>query len=131
MVIIMDILIKLFALSIIVTILPITSEVFGISLISIHQRFLLIFPAIGLIISLCSLFLLLGEAKRIRAVNDAKYRINRQYMDEKYQYMFFNRLVGTSSDNKRKWMSSETTWIVFSLQLIIIAAVCVVMLYPN
>ena len=87
-----DILIKLFALSIIVTILPITSEVFGISLISIHQRFLLIFPAIGLIISLCSLFLLLGEAKRIRAVNDAKYRINRQYMDEKYQYMFFNKL---------------------------------------
>lgn len=123
-----EILIKLFTLTIVITILPIATEVFGISLSNIPHEFLLCFPGLGVIISLLSLFLLGKEAKKIKAVNEAKYRINRQCMDEKYHYEYYNDEVGKGDSNRKKWLSFQIIWVVFALELIVIIGVSIVIL---
>ena len=126
-----DLLIKLFALTLGVTILPIASEVFSISIKPIPQNYLLCFPALGFLISLFSFFLLRKEARKMSSVNEAKYRINRQYMDPKYHYAFYNRNVGTGISDKKKLLSFQMTWFVFTLELIVILGVSYLILFTT
>lgn len=124
-----DILIKFFMLTVIISILPIASQVFGIELNTIPQRYLLCFPALGLIVSVLSLIVLLSEAKKMSSANSAKYYINKHCMDPKYHYKFYNDEIGTGSSNKKRWLSFLMPWFVFCLELLIISGICIVILF--
>lgn len=124
-----NILIKFFLLTIIITILPVTSEVLGVVLDNIPQKSLLIFPALGLIVAIFSSFILLDEAKKLQAVNEAKYRINRQNMAKKYHYAHYNDKVGKNitsrekENERKKWLSFRMIWIMLGTELLIIIGV--------
>lgn len=122
-----DILIKLFIFTITITILPIASEVFGIKLNEIDPRFLVCFPALGLVVAFFGFFLISKEAKKMSAVNHAKYRINRG-MDSKYHYHFYNKDVGTEKSDQKKFLSFQMAWFVLILELIVIASVTAVII---
>ena len=99
--------IKLFLLTLAVTILPIVSTVFGVQLKEIANKGLLYaFPFLGLIIAVFSCFILDNEAKRLSAVNTAKYRINNECFPEKYHYHFYNKDILKEEGSERKnWLS--------------------------
>lgn len=97
-----NILIKFFSLTVIISILPIASQVFGIELNAIPHRYLLCFPSLGLLVSVISLIILLSEAKKMSSANDAKYCINKHCMDPKYHYKFYDEVIGTKNSNKKK-----------------------------
>ncbi len=119
-------LIRLFSLTVIITILPIASEIYGIVLNDLPKQYLLCFPGVGLTIAILTLVLLRNEARKIKAVNEAKYRINKQCMSPEYHYVFYNVEVGQEMESKKhKWLSFQMPWLVFSLELIIIAVVFV------
>lgn len=124
-----DILVKFFTLTVIISILPIASQVFGIALNTIPHRYLLCFPALGLIVSVTSLIILLSEAKKMSSANDAKYNINKHCMDPKYHYKFYDNVIGTEKSNKKRWLSFLMPWLVFFLEILIILGICIVILF--
>lgn len=113
-----DTLIKLFLLTVVISILPITTQIFGIELSHLPRLILFCFPALGLIVSVFSLVILHQEAKRMSAVNTAKYRINKQ-MDPLYHYDYFDK------DEKKKStpLSLQMPVVVFLFEFIIILGV--------
>ncbi len=120
-----DILIKLFTLTVVITILPIASEVLGTELNAIPAKCMFLFPALGFIISFLNLFLLKQEAEKIAAVNEAKYRINRECMDSKYHYVYFKNWEA-DAQSKAKWLSHQLPWLVFFLEVLIALGVCII-----
>ena len=129
-----SVLIKSFILVLSTTIIPIVSEVFGIVFNNIIQRFLFIFPIIGILLAIGSFLILLDEGKKINAVNTAKYRIN-QTMDEKYQYYFYTKFNnGNFRDiktNKRKKGLTVIIPIFLLILELIIAVVIIMILISN
>ena len=117
-----NILFKFFVLTIVVAILPIAGEVFGISLNSIQQKYLIFFPILACLIASFSLIILLDEARKVQAVNEAKYRINRMNMDSRYHYEYYNDQVGKgmNKSKKRRWLAFKMPWFTFALEIIII-----------
>lgn len=124
-----DILIKFFTLTVIISILPIASQVFGIELNTIPHRYLLCFPTLGLIVSVISLIIQLGEANKMRSANEAKYYINKHHMDPKYRYKFYDDVIGTKDTKKSKWLSFRLPWLVFSVEILIILGICIIILF--
>ncbi len=118
-----NLLIKIFILTIIVAILPLTSEALGIAVIELAVNQMLIFPMISLVIAIYGFIVLLDEAKKMRAVNNAKYRINKQ-MDEKHQYDLYNPNVGkkegVEKKDKKNWLVYKITYMAFIVELLII-----------
>lgn len=130
-----SILIKMFVLTTIITILPIVSDAFGLSLNIIPSDVVFCFPALGLVLSCLSLFIILDEAKKIQAVNEAKYRINRNRMESSYHYHFYNPNIGKQTSNgkrkKTKWLAFKMPWIVFGTELLIIGTVIFFIMSSN
>lgn len=124
-----DILIKFFTLTVIISILPIASQIFGIELNAIPHRYLLCFPTLGFIISVISLIIQLGESKKMSSANEAKYYINKHHMDPKYRYKFYDDVIGTKDTNKNRWLSFMLPWIVFSVEILIILGICIIIIF--
>ena len=92
-----------FLLVVVISILPIVNEIFGISIEhNTVQAIAFVFPFIGAIISVLSFIILSSEAKRVNAVNQAKYRINKM-MDEKYQYVFYKKSKTSEKESKKPY----------------------------
>ena len=132
-----EILTKSFILVVVVALLPISSEVLGLVLDDIPLEIQVIFPILGILISIFSAVILWGENKRMIAVNDAKYYLNRQAFEEKHQYYFFNDNVGKTKnveEEKKKigdYLCYKVVIGVLILELIINLAVIMVILYPR
>lgn len=124
-----NILIKFFLMTVVVTVLPITSDIFGVSLKTAptDSRYLLFFPALGLIIAILSLVLLLAEAKRMTAVNRAKYRINGENMDKKYQYININGKMHMP----KRWLVGKIAWVFFGVEVLIVFATAIFIIAMN
>ena len=118
-----DLLIKFFVLFIVVSTLPIMSGVLGAKLSEIPQRYLIIFPIVGILISLFSRYILLEESRRLTSVNDTKKSINQKCFIPKYQYIECAK-KGNKTTNKK--LSSRLPNIMFFLELVI--AGCVILI---
>ncbi len=115
-----DIAIKLFILDIIVLLLPVSTEILGINLILIKSEYIAFFSLFGVLIAVLTYCILTDEAKKISAVNKAKYRINRQ-MKEKYQYVNY---VGNMAD-KRKQLAFSLPKYILAVEIIMAVMVAV------
>lgn len=79
-----DILIKMLIFDMLIIALPIMSEAMGFSLADIG-KYKFILPGIGLFIAVLTYIILEDEAKKIAAVNKAKYEIN-ELLPTQYRY---------------------------------------------
>ena len=127
-----DIAIKIFTLVVIICLLPFVSEVSGIKLIDTAKLYSLCFPVIAFLVACVGQLILSDESRRLRAVNTAKYRLNRQYMIERYHYDYYNDNVGQKRTNKavdpqiieqqeKRWLSTTLPVKIFVVELFIIA----------
>ncbi|MBE6844657.1 MAG: hypothetical protein E7508_02930 [Ruminococcus sp.] len=108
--------IKLFITTVVITILPLTTSVFGIELSNItDKKLILCFPVLGLITALISFLILRNEAQRINAVNRAKYRINKECLPSKYQYIYYEE------KDPKKWQTFVISNCILIAELLIIA----------
>lgn len=80
-----QVLIKLTTLAVVVTVLPLTSEIFGVKLENISAEAKFFFPILGFLISVFSLVILCQEANRLHWVGNAKRRVNDD-MPKRYHY---------------------------------------------
>ena len=110
--------IKCFLLTVIITIVPIVSEISGIVFAELIDRFLIVFPAIGFILACGSHYLLLDEAKKMSNVNKAKYRINK-LMDERYHYNFYHHLQNNEFHDKKGKIKPSLANIIAAMLLLI------------
>lgn len=108
-----NICIKLFILNIIVTMLPFTSEIFGI-IISVNSIPSIIFSITGCIISILALVIMNDESKKLMAVGKVKYRINNQ-MNDLYKYHSY---VDDMS-RRRNLLAGKLPKYIFIFQLIV------------
>lgn len=127
-----NIVIKSFLLTITITIIPIVSEIFGLTFNDIISNFLLVFPAMGTALAIVSFLLLLDEGKKMEAVNIAKYRINKK-MDVKYQYYFYNKFSKNEfrdrkSDKKKCSLAKSLAILLLIIELTIITIVLIMLL---
>lgn len=108
--------IKLFIITVVITILPLTTSAFGIEFNNItDKKLLLCFPVLGLITALIGFLILRNEAKRINAVNRAKYRINRECLPIKYQYIQYE------NKDAKKWQTFVISNYILIAELLVIA----------
>ena len=125
-----QLLFKLFTLSIAVTIIPLTSQVFDIKFSETIKAFSYWFPFMGLLIAILGTYLLQSEAKRMSAVGSAKSTLSKK-MGERYQYQYFDENAKNSSSlkdiNKKKHLAHQLPIIVFLVELVIIILVAVIL----
>ncbi len=115
--------IKLFLLTIVVSLLPLSTTILGIELKDIsNKNILLCFPILGFIISLLSFLIIREESKRMNAVNKAKYRINRT-LPSKYQYEFYE------NKQSKKWMARIVSQSCFIAEILIIACITLFIIF--
>lgn len=112
-------LVILFILDVIVTIIPLTVEVFGIKFADLPKSYPICFPLFGIMIAIFTYFILSDEAKKITAVNKAKYRIS-ESMEEKYRYVNY---VGDMSAKKNQLTFSLAKYV-----LIVELLLCVIVI---
>lgn len=115
-----NVMIKLFVLDVVVLLLPISTEIFGISLAPLKPEYAVCFPFFGALIAILTFIILNDEAKKISAVNKAKYRIARG-LPEKYHY---ENYVGNMSD-RRKQLAFNLTKFLLMVELIMVVIVFV------
>lgn len=115
-----DLVVKFFVLFVVVSTLPIISGILGVELKELSQKNLICFPLIGVIIAIFSRYILLGEVKRLAAVNKAKYRINRELLPTEYQYEFFDK---KNKNEEKKRFSFQLPNIMFVFELLIAGCV--------
>lgn len=121
---------KSFLLTITVTIIPIANEIFGLTFDDMISSFLLVFPAIGMALAIGSFLIMWDECKKMEAVNASKYRIN-QNMDEKYQYVFYNKFSENkfcNKRNKKKNLLSQSLTVMFLILEITVIVIVVIIL---
>ncbi len=116
------ILIKLFLLYIIITALPLLSEAMGFSLSDVGKTHLFLFPIFGFFIACLTFLILSDEAKKIGAVNQAKYEINR-LLPPVYRYRDY---VTDKSDPKYQ-LARHLVLMVFCTELLMNLAVIIVL----
>ena len=123
--------IKSFTFVLFVTTLPITTGVLGISVAKMPKWILYCFPVLGMIISSLSAYILCGEARRMSTVSKAKYRINRDLMDQKYQYEFFDPTARKSSNQKKysKWLVYKMVYIILFIEILIASGIWILITY--
>lgn len=80
-----DVLMKTFLVAVVVTVLPIVSEVLGVKLDDLPRQYLFFFPALGAAISLLSYDLLRRESDRLNRVGGFKNDLL-QKLEERYRY---------------------------------------------
>ena len=119
-----NILIKFFLLTIIFSVLPVTGEFLGVSVDAIPNKYLICFPMLAGIVAIFSLVILLDEAKKMRAVNEAKYRINKKNMDSIYQYVHYGSNAAGTKTNRG--LAIKLPWVAFILEIAIIVCSCCV-----
>lgn len=126
-----SLLIKSFTFVLLITTLPITTGVLGFSVLEMPKWILCCFPILGIIISSLSTYVLCGEARRMNAVNNAKYRINKYLMDKKYQYEFFDLDTKKSSDQKNhsKWLAYKMVYIILLVEILIAVGIWILIAY--
>lgn len=78
------------------------------------------FPIFGALVAILTYVILNDEAKKISAVNKAKYRISRE-LPEKYHY---ENYVG-NMDDKRKQLAFSLTKYILMVELIMVVVVAV------
>ena len=113
-------LINLFILDVVILLLPFSTEIFGISLATIKPEYVVCFPIFGALIAILTFIILNDEAKKISAVNKAKYRIARE-LPEKYHY---ENYAGNMED-KRKQLAFSLTKFVLAVELLMVIIVLV------
>lgn len=113
--------VKSFLLTIGITIIPIVSEIFGLSFNDVVSKFSLIFPILGIFLAIESFYLISKEANRISMVNSAKYKINKK-MISKYRYVFVN-------DNNKKFLSKSFSKLILITEMTIIVIVIVMLVH--
>ena len=96
------------------------TEIFGISLAPIKPEYIVCFPVFGALIAILAFIILNDEAKKISAVNKAKYRIARG-LPEKYHYENY----AGNMDDKRKQLAFSLTKFVLAVELIMVIIVLV------
>lgn len=132
-----DVAIKLFTLVVIICLLPFVSEISGIKLVDTAKLYSLCFPIIAFLVACVGELILSDESRRLRAVNTAKYRLNRQYMIERYHYDYYNDNVGqkrtndvidpqTIEEQEKRWLSTTLPVKIFVVELFIIATSAIV-----
>lgn len=109
-----QVLFKLSTLSIVVTILPLTSEIFGVKLDEISQGAKFFFPSLGLLTSIFSLIIMLQEANRLRWIGNSKAVVNND-MPKHYRY--------TQNETRKIKVSLAVLipWLTFGFELIVIS----------
>ena len=80
-----DVLMKTFLVAVVITVLPIVSEVLGVKLDDLPRQYLFFFPGLGTAISVLSYDLLRRESDRLNQVSQAKRELS-QKMEERYRY---------------------------------------------
>ena len=70
----------------------------GIKIQKLSKIQKLLFPILGMVVAGLSFVISKDEAKKLSAVNDAKYRINSK-MPERYRYVNY---AGNMTDKKKK-----------------------------
>lgn len=115
-----NVMIKLFVLDVVILLLPFSTEILGISLAPIKPEYIACFPIFGALIAILTFIILNDEAKKISAVNQAKYRISRG-LPEKYHY---ENYVG-NMDDKRKQLAFSLTKFVLVVELTMVIIVMV------
>lgn len=115
-----NVMIKLFVLDVVILLLPFSTEIFGISLAPIKPEYIVCFPIFGALVAILTYVILNDEAKKISAVNKAKYRISRE-LPEKYHY---ENYVG-NMDDKRKQLAFSLTKYILMVELIMVVVVAV------
>ena len=122
---------KLFILTIVVTIAPITTQVAGVIFNDSIKSFSLCFPVLGLILASLGFHILQSEAKRMHAVNDAKKRINKK-IGKRYRYETFDKSAqkDTTLKNtgKHNLLAFQLPVLIFVTEFIIAVGVFVVLL---
>jgi heme/copper-type cytochrome/quinol oxidase subunit 4 len=113
-----NVMIKLFVLDVVILLLPFSTEIFGISLAPIKPEYIVCFPVFGALIAILTFIILNDEAKKISAVNKAKYRIARG-LPEKYHYENY----AGNMDDKRKQLAFSLTKFVLAVELIMVIIV--------
>lgn len=117
-----DLLIKLFTLDTVVSLMPFVKAIAGIQLADSLSHALYIFPIVGILIAAFSGLLLNAEARRLSAVNQAKYRQNEE-LPERCRYRVFKELekngVKKLSESKKSVMSRWLPWMVCGFELAI------------
>lgn len=71
---------------VVISVLPLMTEIFGISLAIENDQYKILFPIFGIVIAVFSFLVLHGEAKRIDAVGKVKYAVARSFLPESHQY---------------------------------------------
>ena len=117
-----NILILLFVLCVVIIILPIAPEVMGIKIQELSNIQKLLFPVLGMVVAGLSFVILKDEAKKIGAVNEAKYRINSK-MAEEYRYVNY---VGDMADKKKKLSLSLPVYVLIAELLLCLLVLFVV-----
>ena len=132
-----DIANKIFTLVVIICLLPFVSEIAGIKLTETARLYSLCFPVIAFLVAFVGKILLDDESRNIRAVNTAKYRLNRLFMIERYHYDYYNDDVGKKQSHdtidpnvlrkqEKRWSSTTLPSKIFAVELFIIATSAVV-----
>lgn len=115
-----NVLIKLFVLDVVILLFPFSTEIFGISLVPIKPEYIVCFPIFGALVAILTYLVLNDEAKKISAVNEVKYRINRE-LPEKYRYKNY---VGNMADKRNQLAFSLTKYILL-VELIMVIVVTI------
>lgn len=126
-----DIMIKVFTLVVITSLLPFVSEIAGTKLIDSARLYSLCFPVIAFVTAFIGKWVLEDEATKMRAVNKAKYALNREYMIDRYHYYFYNDDVGHKDTDKKiteeeakakanRWLAMTLPRKVFMMEMLIV-----------
>ncbi|MBE6951345.1 MAG: hypothetical protein E7451_08435 [Ruminococcaceae bacterium] len=126
-----SILFKIFTLVIVICIMPFASEIAGIKLIDSARAYSLCFPVVAFLLASFGKITLEDEATKMQAVNKAKYTLNRQHMDKRFHYFYYNDKVGTKADSSSKsateikkenhrWLAVSLPIKIYMLELLVI-----------
>ena len=94
---------RFFLVFIVIVTLPILKGVFGIEFTGEKVgNVLYLFPLIAIFVAIIQFLVLIDEAKKLNAVNRAKYRLNKKHMDERYRYWFYSDEEKAQKEEKKK-----------------------------
>lgn len=125
-----NIVFKVFTMVVITSLFPFASEISGIRLIETARLYSLCFPVIAFVVACLGKFVLDDEATKIKAVNNAKYAVNK-CMIKRFHYDFYNPDVGKISTDQpttkekvttkeKRWLSINLTSKIFAMEFLII-----------
>ena len=119
-----NVLVKLFIFDVIIVVLPITTEAMGFALSDDSKKVAIIFPFVGIAIAFLTKIILEDEAKKISAVNKAKYEINAT-LPELYRYRNY---VSDKNDKKVQLahhLVKIVFWVEFIIAILVLVMICI------